>query len=128
MDAIINFPKNLKKENENSKNSEKNKLKEEKKIHEPEPLKEQQKIDKVAEIILKIVDEIEYLQEVKVTKPIKKDCIVQHIVSVIGQYMRDIQQADTKSYFPSISSALVAESFISVKRARSSGVKLFVRE
>ena len=57
----------------------------------------------------------------KINKPVKEDHIVQHILSVIGQYMTDIQQADTQSYFPKISSVLVAESFISVKRVQNQG-------
>ena len=89
-------------------------------------LKEQQKIEKVSEIIAKIVDEIEFLKNVKINKPIREDYIVQHIVSVISQYMRDIQQADNvlkdKRSFKEISSSLVVESIISVKLARSQGL------
>ena len=113
---IIEFQEKIKEE------SDKKKLEINEKENELKMLKEQQKIEKVAQIIPKIVDEIEYLKEVKINKAVKQDHIVQHIVSVIGQYMRDIQKGDTQSYFPSISSALVAESFISVKRARSQGL------
>jgi hypothetical protein len=39
----------------------------------------------------------------------KKDYIIQHIVSIIGQYVKDIEDSDTTKFIPIISSRISEE-------------------
>jgi Tetratricopeptide repeat len=74
--------------------------------------------------LYKLSKELDYLKAVE-EMPIdtkKKGYVIQHIVSVLGQYIRDIEESDTSRVTSVISSKVSDEASISAKHARNQGL------
>lgn len=97
----------------------------ERKLHRDQKSEKAQlnKQEQVSKLLEKIGKELKYLKELEADKEIeisKKEYAIQHIVTLIGQYMRDVEETNTELYKES--SIVAIEASISAKHARNQGL------
>lgn len=69
--------------------------------------------------------ELSYLKEIELNKnltPLKKEYIIQHIVEIIGQYMRDIGEYDVNQEVSALSSSIIEDLRSQAIFARNKGL------
>jgi uncharacterized protein with HEPN domain len=84
----------------------------------------QTKAEKAIKRLGQLEKELTYLKETEktITNKDKKECVIQHVITVIGQYCRDLQDLDTSNEIGKLASKTLADLHINSIQARNKGL------